>query len=424
MKGRNLSCGGPSDDAGDPIADALRQVRSQAPLRQRLKQRGETIARAQEQMEAALAQSDGLQIGAALAATDPAGAGRSGLDWRTHAETLTLWVGRLWEADDGYPLLAWFWEADPLPGAGLWLPAAVLHLRDPQTFTPWNDAVRQGYAALDDALDGAGSTAERYRLFNEGAAWLRGRYAIHPLEIADILAALAPETIRRDDRAPAFGGFCPDTFRFITELAADNRRQWMEAQRDRYRFAVREPLTELCQTLAAQYVRPVLHGVHGWDLEAEARSGRALTSICKNDYGRSRPYNTALWIAFCRPHPALPQRRGRVGRGNRRGAQLFVRLDAAGLRYGLRISRKAKEASADSATMSASTAICFIGRCATGARWPPAASAGRRPGRRRTPSLDPTICGRGPRGDRSRSPSSCRPTPLSSAATSWPARSC
>ena len=44
----------------------------------------------------------------------------------------------------------------PLPGAGLWLPAAVLHLRDPQRFAPWGEAVRQGYATLDDALDGAG----------------------------------------------------------------------------------------------------------------------------------------------------------------------------------------------------------------------------------------------------------------------------
>src|SRR5205823_2534525 len=81
-----------------------------------------------------------------------------------------------------------------------------------------------------------------------------------------------------------------------------------------------------------RYVRPVLCGVQGRDVEAEARSGRALTSICKNDYGRSRPYNTTLWIAFCRR-----------GTG-RRDAQLFVRLDAAGLRYGLRVSRKAKDA--------------------------------------------------------------------------------
>ncbi len=268
MKGRDLSQRGRLLDEAAPVADAVRRVRGQTPLRQRLKERGEAIAQAQERMEAALAQCDGPGIRAALTAADPS-AGRSSLNWRAHAETLTLWVGRLWETDDPYPLLASFWEADPLPGAGLWLPAGVLHLRDPQAFAPWNEAVRQGHATLDDALDGAGSPAERYRLFNEGAAWLRRRHSIHPLETAEVLAALAPEANRRDAPAAAFGGFCPDTFRFLEELAADNRRDWMEARRGRYRFAVREPLAELCRALAVRYIRPVLHGVHGWDLEVE-----------------------------------------------------------------------------------------------------------------------------------------------------------
>ncbi len=50
-----------------------------------------------------------------------------------------------------------------------------------------------------------------------------------------------------------FGGFCPDTFHFLGELAADNRRTRLDggASGDRYHFAVREPLTELCRTLAA-----------------------------------------------------------------------------------------------------------------------------------------------------------------------------
>ncbi len=337
MKGRDLlrtAADAPEDEGDHYVADAVRQVRARSRCGGAYRRsRGEATARAGRRWKRPWPQNDGDRIGAALAVADP-GAARSGLDWQAHRQTLTLWAGRLWETDDPYPLLEAFWEADPLPGAGLWLPAAVLHLRDPQAFAPWNEAVRQGYAALDDALDGAGSPAERYRLFNEGAAWLRQRHAIHPLEIADVLAALAPDAGRREER-PAFGGFCSDTFRFLHELAADNRREWMESQRDRYCFAVREPLAELCRALATRYVGPVLHGVHGWDLEAEARSGRALTSICKNDYGRSRPYNTALWIAFCR--------RGTAGR---RDAQLFVRLDAGGLRYGLRISRKARNACA------------------------------------------------------------------------------
>jgi hypothetical protein len=97
---------------------------------------------------------------------------------------------------------------------------------------------------------------------------------------------------------------------------------------------VRQPLVELCRALGERYVMPVLHGRHGWDLDTTARSGRALTSVCKNDYGKSVPYHTALWITFCRRKPG----------GRRDDVQLFVRLDVAGLSYGLRLGREAREA--------------------------------------------------------------------------------
>src|SRR5207237_8544644 len=97
-----------------------------------------------------------------------------------------------------------------------------------------------------------------------------------------------------------FTGFCADTFRFLKELSVNNRRGWMERQRDRYRFAVREPLAELCRALTERYVEPVLRQTHGWDLEPRARSGRALSSVVKNDYGRSVPYQDVLWVTFYR----------------------------------------------------------------------------------------------------------------------------
>jgi MoxR-like ATPase len=145
----------------------------------------------------------------------------------------------------------------------------------------------------------------------------------------------------------AFGGFCSDTFTFLGDLGRHNCRAWMAGQRDRYRFAVRQPLVELCRALAERYVEPVLRRTHGWDVETTARSGHALTSVCKNDYGRSRPYNTALWIAFCQrpsPQPLSPEGRGAQSRGKRDDVQLFVRLDADGLSYGLRLGREARAA--------------------------------------------------------------------------------
>jgi 5-methylcytosine-specific restriction protein B len=313
----------------DAISAAIQRERARIPLRERLKDRGQALARGQEQMERALANGDGKGIGAALATADLEGHLRAPLDWGEHAETLTLWVGRLWESDDPYHTLACFWAAEPLPGAGLWLPAAVLHLRDPQNFAPWNEDIRSAYSVLDD--DRADEPlAERYRLFNEGVAWLRQHYQIHPLEMPAVLAALRPE--KDDIDREEFLGFCADTFHFLGELAHNNKREWMERQRDRYRFAVREPLIELCRVLAQRYVGPVLHNVYGWRLDTEPRSGRALTSICKNAYGRTQPYNTALWIVFCR----------RTEGGRREDVQFFVRLDSDGLRYGLRLGRKAR----------------------------------------------------------------------------------
>jgi MoxR-like ATPase/uncharacterized protein (DUF2461 family) len=344
MPGRNLHEGAPLLGES-PLKRAVLALRAKSPLRQRLKERGQALASAQARLEAALAARDGKQLGEALAVADPRGTARCQLDWGSNGEALTLWVGRLWESDDPYPLLGQFWSADPLPGAGLWLPAAVLHLRDPQRFACYADEQRQGLARLDDGIDPGDPPAERYRLFNEAVASLREAFGLHPLEAADVLAEVddserkesAPRRAKRGQARPsapaagAFRGFCSDTFSFLGELARENKREWMDSQRDRYRFAVRGPLTELCLALANRYIKPVLNGAHGWRLDTEPRSGRALTSICRNGYGRGLPYYSALWIAF-----------GQKGR-RRASPQLFVRLAPEGLRYGLRLGGAASE---------------------------------------------------------------------------------
>jgi hypothetical protein len=342
MQGRTLHPGRDAAQRLQPIAAGLdlaallRQERAEMPLRRRLKERGQALHETRARLEAALAIQDGKEIGAALAVADPSSCRRAPVAWQAGAEALTLWVGRLWEADVPAEILQAFWQADPIPGAGLWLPPAVLHLRDPRRFGPWDEASRRGYAVLDDSADRGEPPWERYALFNSGVAWLREHHRLHPLEAPAFLGRLRsgsgnpPSAIRNAQ----FGGFCADTFRFLAELAKNNNRAWMTEQRTRYRFAVREPLAELCRALAERYVGPVLRGEHGWDLEMQARSGRALTSICKNDYGRSVPYNTALWLTFYRKD------RG----GKRDDVQFFVRLDATGLCYGLRLGRAAREA--------------------------------------------------------------------------------
>jgi MoxR-like ATPase len=326
MVGRDLFAAAAVED---PIEPLLKRLRAMTPLRQLLKQRGQALADAQVQLEAGLATQQGSQLGQALAIADPVGAGRSNIDWDRHAEWLLIWVGRLWECDDPYPLLAAFWVEEPIPGAGLWLPAAVLHLRDPQRFIPFGDLIRQGLAKIDDGVDPGDAPTDRYRLANEAAAYLRDRYTIHPLELPSLLEALAGNERSSDSERGVFSGFCADTFAFLAELARENRRTWMNQARDRYLWAVREPLTNLCQALATRYVEPILGGLYGWQLDTLSRNGRALTSICKNNYGRTSPYTSTVWITFCQ--------RG-IGR---KGVQLFVRLAPEGLRFGLRLGRGA-----------------------------------------------------------------------------------
>ncbi len=81
-------------------------------------------------------------------------------------------------------------------------------------------------------------------------------------------------------------------------------------------------------------MKPVLNREHSWDLECDARTGRALTSICKNDFGRSGPYQPVQWVTF--------YRRSRANK--RADAQFFIRVAPDGVRYGFHLGRSAREA--------------------------------------------------------------------------------
>jgi MoxR-like ATPase len=199
--------------------------------------------------------------------------------------------------------------------------------------------------ALDDAYSPALPEELRARLWCDVAHCLRERFRIHPLELADVILAVTgdgePESAVRGGRGeprgsspPEFAGFCTDTFAFLTELVSANTKDWMTDNRERYQFVLREPLIELCESVAERYVQPVLNREYGWNLECDARSGRAVTSICKNDFGRGGPYQPVQWITFYRQAQA----------NKRSDAQLFVRVAPDGVRYGFHLGRTARVA--------------------------------------------------------------------------------
>ena len=392
-----------------------------SPCGRRLKERGEAIARAQEKI--------GSGAGATRRRADRRRPGRAGpgrrravgprlADARRDADA----VGR---ADCGKRMIRIrYWRHSgrptrcPAPGCGCRRRCCTCatRRRSPPGTTPSARVMPRSTTRSTRRVrppSATGCSTRAWRGFAPGITFTHWRSA-------DVLAALAPETERRDEPAATFGGFCADTFRFLAELAADNRREWMEAQRDRYRFAVREPLAELCQALAARYVGPVLHGVHGWDMDAEARSGRALTSICKNDYGRSRPYNTALWIAFCRPPLPSPSAGGRRRRPALRPAGRG--RDCATAFASAARPREACRALPRQCRQVRRSALSGAARRRRAGRLSLRPGGRRRRRRTRSPDPRPAGVGRGAVVRDRRRAAGGRPAP--GRATSWPAKSC
>ena len=218
--------------------------------------------------------------------------------------------------------------------------AALLHRRTPKAFPLWTDAARRGVSAISDGVPTSGPAWEQYRTACEIVAWLQSELRLHSAEVGAFLTLCGDEFAEPADAAPPlapageFGGFSADTFRFLAELPGNNAPAWMAANRERYAYAVREPMVELCGALAAQYIEPVVNGGFAWGLETAARPGKALTSICRNDFGRGETYLPELWVAFYR----------RAAGPKRLDAQLFAKLDAGGLLFGFRLGPTARRA--------------------------------------------------------------------------------
>jgi 5-methylcytosine-specific restriction enzyme B len=235
-----------------------------------------------------------------------------------------------------------FWSAifqatspEPMPS---WLPQTELGL---QRLGRLADFFRprpcQNYAALcslwnECRLNQPDLSLTEFDFFLICVAVLQNREIDPALTLALLSPTLERELAMPNEHQRTFRGFCSDTFRFLTELKHHNYRDWMTTQRERYQFVLREPMKELAVALAERYVRPVLVQQHGWKLETLARPGKCLSSICKNSYGRAAPYETALWFAFYRPEQG----------SMRSDAQLFVRVEADGVSFGLHIPPQAK----------------------------------------------------------------------------------
>ena len=314
MRGRELPVDDPDEEG--PIRGLVRSVRVSTPLRRRLAESGERLAEAKRLFRRGLVGDTPADVAEAVALVG--------------GPKLPFDLGRVRRLLDAGPESS---EFDEFAGLGLTAATALLHLHDPKAFPLWHGELAAGLTALDDAFHPALPPQTRYALFRDVAAGLRERFGVHPFEAADVIAAAA-DRAAPPPRDHAFRGLAAGTFAFFRDLTDHNDKQWMDLQRERYQLFAREPMAELCEALAERYVRPVLATEYGWDLETDPRPGRAVTSITKNDYGRSEPYLPELWVTFYR----------RTSGGKRHDAQLFVKADAGGVAFGFRLGRTARDA--------------------------------------------------------------------------------
>ena len=216
------------------------------------------------------------------------------------------------------------------------LSSILLHLREPDNYFPWNPNIASGFRGLITEVHGLFEFADLYPLYCEAVPHLARELKLHPLQVPTFLAQCGNRASGKEDKnglQSRFLGFGPDTFRFLEELQEHNDRDWMTDNRCRYHYFLRQPLVQLGRELADRYVRPVLNGKWGLQLETQIRTGKVLSSICKNDYGRSKPYSEEMWMAFTRKE-----------KGHKKyDAQLFVRLTAHSVSFGLRIGKHARD---------------------------------------------------------------------------------
>lgn len=120
----------------------------------------------------------------------------------------------------------------------------------------------------------------------------------------------------------AKSAFSKDTFRFFRDLGRNNRKVWMDENRERYQECIVQPFRRFLEDLAPEVLR--LNG----DFDVSGRTGANFSRINRDiRFARDKtPYKTQMYLKFQRPSP-----------GDRENGQLYLGLSADAVTAGFRI---------------------------------------------------------------------------------------
>jgi uncharacterized protein (TIGR02453 family) len=122
--------------------------------------------------------------------------------------------------------------------------------------------------------------------------------------------------------------FTQETFRFFRELSRNNHKEWMDANRDRYRAHVVEPLRALLDELGPAVLRLNPH------FDVSGRTGVNFSRINRDVRfaADKSPYRTQMYLMFVDERAAGNEPSLRAGDG-----QLYAGISADAVTAGFRI---------------------------------------------------------------------------------------
>ncbi|HUL34523.1 MAG TPA: DUF2461 family protein [Candidatus Eisenbacteria bacterium] len=116
--------------------------------------------------------------------------------------------------------------------------------------------------------------------------------------------------------------FTPETFRFFRDLGRNNKKVWMDANRERYRSSIVEPFHRLLDTLAPEIL------ALDDRFDTSGRTGANFSRINRDiRFAKDKtPYKTQMYLKFRQPLS-----------GDRESGQLFVGLSTDTVTAGFRV---------------------------------------------------------------------------------------
>ncbi|HXX16814.1 MAG TPA: DUF2461 family protein [Candidatus Eremiobacteraceae bacterium] len=116
--------------------------------------------------------------------------------------------------------------------------------------------------------------------------------------------------------------FSQETFRFFRELHRNNRKAWMDQNRDRYKESIVQPFRRLLDDLCPGVLRLDL------EFDVRGRTGANFSRINRDiRFAKDKtPYKTQMYLKFQRPAP-----------GDRETGQLYVGVSMNAVTAGFRI---------------------------------------------------------------------------------------